>query len=461
MSDPGKAKGIPSIPPWQQKQQPLDSQPSVATPQSAVRTLAGAEKSSAGQSTTDGSDIAAKQEFEASKAIPPTLQEPKEASINRSGSDGSNIAAKQEFDASKSTPEDLGPIGQPHAPASDTDGSAIAAKQEFEATKVVNDHVYKFLDNPEVKGAPLEKKRAFLESKGVQKEVIQEALAVVESTPASISATDFTATLRGPSLPQNSKDAPPIVTYPEFLIQPQNPPPIVTVDRLLTTAYVTGGLVATIYGLSKYIIAPMSAALAEARHEFSLHTSSRVSNMNEKLADLVSSLPVSTKSNPASEAGNDSDDPESDVSDPTELFHRDIGTQTSSPPSPESQTTDVYSSSSIRAESETILSEQEAHLQRLNSHISKLLAASEDNRDTNEDVERSMDDLRHVLDNMVYSPPAYHYQAGDTVWTPPGTVSTAAKDKKDDAVALFKAEIRGVKGVLLSAKRFPSAAVVR
>lgn len=197
----------------------------------------------------------------------------------------------------------------------------------------------------------------------------------------------------------------------------------------------------------------MLASLTEARHDFAEHSSNRLTAVNEKLSALVSIVPPS-KTATALPSSDDFDDLESTVSDPTELFHRDFGTQTSPLPSPNP---DSSTSSATLSVPETLVSKHQTRLSIVKSHLSELLADCEANGDTNNDLQAGISDFRHYLDNMVYSPSAYQYHPGETVFTPPGT----PKDKKDDVVAAFKAEIRGVKGVLLSAKRFPSAVAVR
>lgn len=400
---------------------------------------------------TDGSTIAANQEFEATKATPDALRESDQSSVNTSKTDGSRLAAKQEFDASKATPDRLREVAASSVDTSKTDGSEIAAEQEFEASNIVIRQVRKFLQDPQVKDAPLEKKRAFLLNKGVKGEIIHQVLGDDQAS-TTLDPAEF-QTARQPPAPkqQPQTDLPPIVTYPEFLMQPQNPPPLVTFNRLINTAYLAGGITATLYGLSKYIIAPMAANLSEARHDLAEHTASHLGTMTDKLGHLVSTIPSSVKLISGTSDSDDTEDLESTVSDPTELFHRDVGTQTSPLATPASESP----SNAPPPESESTISRQEARLKILHSHMSELLANSETNATTNDDIATGVDEFRHYLDTMVYSPPAYQYHPGDTVWTPP---STPRGEKKDDAVAAFKTEIRGVKGVLLSAKRFPSAA---
>ncbi|KEQ63525.1 uncharacterized protein M437DRAFT_25466, partial [Aureobasidium melanogenum CBS 110374] len=298
---------------------------------------------------------------------------PEDAQHN-SDTDGSNVAAQQEFQASKTTPT--------------TDGSSEAAQQEFEATK-----------------------------KAPQPETYPR------------------------------RDMPPIITYPEFLVQPQKPPPLVTVGRLINATYIAGALTASAYALSKYIIAPMADNLNEARHDLFEHTGDHVTNFNDKISKLVSIVPSSAKSLPSTPADLADFDTDSITSDPTELFHRDVGTQTS--PSLSRRTS--LSSDAELVKPEAMPLKHASRLDIMKSHLSELLEGAESNGTSNQTLQESVSETRHYLDGLYYTPPSYSWNADNSL-----NASDASKDKKSDAAVTLKAEIRGVKGVLLSAKRFPS-----
>lgn len=114
-----------------------------------------------------------------------------------------------------------------------------------------------------------------------------------------------------------------------------------TVNGFLNTLYVFGGLSTLVYGASKYVVEPMVNSLTDAR--ISLHDTA-----NQDLAKLVSKLestvseipPTITKPKPHNNDGDTHSESESTshYDDPTELFHRDIGVQTSRPPTPPSLT---------------------------------------------------------------------------------------------------------------------------
>ncbi|THV88938.1 hypothetical protein D6D27_06859 [Aureobasidium pullulans] len=321
-----------------------------------------------------------------------------EASKAEPSTDGSTEAAKQEFDASKKSP-------QPPSYVSTTDGSTEAAKQEFDASKAVSFSAAEFkATNPSTTPAP--------------------------------------ALLR--------RDVPPIITYPEFLVQPQKPPPLVTVSRLINATYIAGALTASAYALSEYIIAPMAENLNDARHDLFEHTTDHVTEFNDKLSKLVSTVPSSVKLLPQTPAEFADFDNESITSDPTELFHRDVGTQTS--PSLSRRPSVASDIEVIRPD--TVPLKQTNRLEIMKSHISEILEASESNGASNQTLQESISETRHYLDGLYYTPPSYSWNADNSLNT-----SGTSKDKQPDAAVALKAEIRGVKGVLLSAKRFPSGRV--
>ncbi|KAI4849531.1 hypothetical protein E4T44_03292 [Aureobasidium sp. EXF-8845] len=321
-------------------------------------------------------------------------QQDSNASNTHADTDGSTEAAQQEFDASKKTPT-------PSSYVKTTDGSQEAANQEFEASKAI-----------------------------------------------SFSAAEFTSKRSSAAAPQPRRDVPPIVTYPEFLVQPQKPPPLVTVSRLINATYLAGAVTASAYALSKYIIAPMADNLNHSRHDLFEHTSQHVSDFNDKLSKLVSTIPPATKLLPSTPAEFADFDTDSVTSDPTELFHRDVGTQTS--PSLSRRTS--LSSDAELVKPDTVPLKQATRLEIIKSHLSELLEGAESNGTSNQTLQASVGETRHYLDGLYYTPPSYSWNADNSL----NASSNASKDKQPDAAVALKAEIRGVKGVLLSAKRFPS-----
>jgi len=244
---------------------------------------------------------------------------------------------------------------------------------------------------------------------------------------------------------QAPREVPPVITYPEFLVHASQPPPLVTTSLLLNTAYITAGIYATIYGLSKYIIAPMEAQLNESRHDLLSHATAQLGELNTRMTAVVSTVPSSrpTTSSGVKEAHPDDISDISADSDPTELFHRDIGTQTSPPLSRRASSSD---DSLIATQTDT-LSSHENRLRTMASRLKDLDASNSSLTEKEDDVGKQLSSLTSYLNDLQYSSP--YYRSGYTSW--PGTGET----NKDDEIDKVKAEIRGVKGVLLSTRSFP------
>ncbi|KAF2460322.1 peroxisomal membrane anchor protein conserved region-domain-containing protein [Lineolata rhizophorae] len=358
----------------------------------------------------------------------------------------------------------------------------------------------RFLEDPSIKDAPRERKVAFLESKGIEAEDIAKLLGpdsssrptasgptspVPASTTSNTTSTTTPSSSPSPTLtphtptsttrsvarsdPPPARDVPPIITYPEFLTTPTKPPPLVTVSRLLNTAYAT----AAIYGLaavtSRFMIAPMAATLAERRHEYATHALEGVQGLNEKLEGMVTRVPAEGegKRKPKRDASaggaeddeGDDEDTESEDEDPEELFHRDFGTQTT--PTLLSRRGSAAGGAAVDApqggepESETP-SVADAHSTRLSimgSHLSELLSGAEAGAQADSSAAEALSDLDNYLAELTYVTPHYSNGYGGG-YGGSGGAGQGAKEK--DAIEAFKAEIRGVKGVLLSARNFPA-----
>lgn len=243
------------------------------------------------------------------------------------------------------------------------------------------------------------------------------------------------------SLPsQVSRDAPPIITYPEFLTTPTQPPPIITAQRLLTTLYLFGGLSALLYGTTNYLVTPMLASLNSSRHTLAETAQANLDKLVAKLEPMVSETPETPSKEPYR------DYPESDSdSDPTEMFHRDIGVQTSLPNTP------LHSRPTSPSPPTTALEEQKSRLNVLHSHIEDLVSDSTSEEGAMENSSTAIQSLKEYLETLAYVAPTYNYS--NTFGS-----SAAKKDDENDEIANLKAQIRGVKGVLLSARSFPGTA---
>ncbi|KAI9367291.1 peroxisomal membrane anchor protein conserved region-domain-containing protein [Aspergillus egyptiacus] len=360
-----------------------------------------------------------------------------------------------------------------------------------------------FLQDDSIRDAPTDRKIAFLESKGLTSAEIDSLLGVSRNPEATSSDTDSSAeetqikdtpttstetpsqspsssaesTVYTPSTSTTSsvtqskqsapRDVPPIITYPEFLLHQSKPPPLVTLRSVLYTLYGAAGLSTAFYGASEYLVKPMLATLTEARHDLASTTQENLRKLNEKLEQNVSELPASLlAAKPATSSADVSDDDiESITSDPTELFHRDIGTQTSQ----DLTTTTTSSSTSPEPEPPTPLKTVTTHqtrLEQIGSHLRSLADAQSQSSTLNDTTHSRVADLQRYLDTLLYSKSSYSsypYSAttGYGMYSTPGLDSGSGAAMgvakgEEDAIAGFRAEIRGVKGALLSARNFPS-----
>jgi hypothetical protein len=249
----------------------------------------------------------------------------------------------------------------------------------------------------------------------------------------------------------------------------------VTLRSVLYTLYGAAGLGATFYTASEYIMKPMLANLTDARHDLASTTEANLKKLNEKLEQNVSQIPPSllAKANISSSQSVISDedgvDIESITSDPTELFHRDIGTQTTQDLTnpPPATTSSAVTEPEKSAPTSTALTHQK-RLEQIGTQL-RDFADTQTTSSTLHDTTRSrISDLQRYLDGLLYSKSSsYPYSAttGYGMYSTPGLDSGSAATGwgkgEEDAISGFRAEIRGVKGALLSARNFPSRGGLR
>jgi hypothetical protein len=196
----------------------------------------------------------------------------------------------------------------------------------------------------------------------------------------------------------------------------------------------------------------MEAALTQSRHELLTHTSEQLGDLNSRMTNMVSAVPQSNslllKSGKEHGYADNDSDTTSD-SDPTELFHRDFGTQTSPvlsrrASSSEDSSTDTPSD---------VTTSHESRLKIMASHLKDLETSGKSNLDTEDDIAKQLSALTSYLNEMSFSSPYYRYGANYS-WSTPSAGSTSGS-AKDDEIEKLKTEIRSVKGVLLSTRNFP------
>jgi hypothetical protein len=186
----------------------------------------------------------------------------------------------------------------------------------------------------------------------------------------------------------------------------------------------------------------MLESLTMSRLSLAETTSSNLQKLINRLAGAVSEIPQSR----SGKTGFDEAEDEESDEDPTELFHRDIGVQTSLPATPS------LSRPASPAPQATPLDDQTARLTSLTTSISELVQNStSEGREVN-DLSTTIGVLREYLDGLAYVVPSYGYGVSY------GLGGSNVKDQ-DDEIGKVKASIRGVKGVLLSARSFPGVGV--
>lgn len=321
-----------------------------------------------------------------------------------------------------------------------------ASSQEDASSALVN-KATKFLKDEDIRKAPMERKRAFLQSKSLpmvdinrllayEKDAGREGDEVTDQELVKGTGVEITDNHGHPGVGTSgtaaSDPGPPIITYPEFLLHSQKPPPLITAQRLLTTTYILSGAAAAVYGTSKYLVEPMLESLHAARHSLHQSASTNVIALNEKLEAVVSKSPSFMKEDSEKEGL----DAGSEDSDAARFFTRTAATQTSPQ---RSRSASASSHGSPVVPSATLA--QSSKISDLRTSLETIKPADT----SNQPIKDSLSELRICLDQLQLSnSPDFMKYANTTA---------------DDPVAKIKAEIRGVKGLLLNARNFPPTSV--
>ncbi|RDW90326.1 peroxisomal membrane protein PEX14 [Aspergillus mulundensis] len=345
-----------------------------------------------------------------------------------------------------------------------------------------------FLQDDSIRDAPTDQKITFLESKGLTATEIDSLLGVSrnpeanssdssaeenKSAPTPSTGADSKASLEqdvtantpsSDTRPADSapRDVPPIITYPEFLLHQSKPPPLVTLRSVLYTLYGAAGLSAAAYGASEYLVKPMISALTDARLDLAHTTEENLKKLNEKLEQNVSQLPPSLTAKLTTSTGHSEEDIESITSDPTELFHRDIGTQTSHDLIQTPSTTSTSTVAETTSNDPTVaVTTHQKRLETIGAHLRELEDAQSQSSTLHDTTRSRISDLHHYLDRLMYAKNSHLYSSlsyggYSTPGIDTGAAATGVGKAEEDAIAGFRAEIRGVKGALLSARNFPS-----
>ncbi|KAK6086746.1 peroxin 14/17 [Seiridium cupressi] len=346
---------------------------------------------------------------------------------------------------------------------SDSKETAVPRANEAPSTSEVTpkpnttlDQARKFLSDDNVRSASKEKKTEFLKSKGLTNEDIETLLNEESSNEESKAKgddlqSDIVETKEAPqqvaaqttSSPTSSSPAsetPPIITYPEFLTHTPKPPPLLTPTRLLNTATVLSTAWTVAYGAARFVVGPMADTLSESRSEYYDHVNTKLSTLVEKLEGVVSEVPYKNGKPLKSEV--DVDDDSSD-DDPTEMFHRDIGTQTSPPASTTSTSESVGRP----------VDEQASRLAQLTASLKDLSNIYTSQAENSSSLQLTMREIREDVDKLAYPGlPEYSSLYGGSGF------GIGRSVEPEDEMKKTKDAIRSVKGMFLSSRMFPAAA---
>lgn len=410
--------------------------------------------------------------------------------------------------ASDSSKSDTPAPSQSQSQSQSSDDSSAATTPQ----STLVEQATKFLHDESIRDASKEQKITFLESKGLQRNDIESLLGASQradesgdvsatetnntsedkersetssnaspkvtpsssSSSSSSTAPSSTPAAQPSPAPSQPRDMPPIITYPEFLTKQSKPPPLVTLNSILYTIYGAMGLGASIYGASEYLVKPMLANLTSARHEFAQTTQENLHKLNEKLEQTVSVIPPSLAAGQQPNQGadtddndneDDEDDADSVTSDPTELFHRDVATQTTPQDLAKKEEEEGTGGEGEEQQKKPTPTETVAsHLKRMEtitSHLREFADAETESNTADETVRGTLRDLHYYLDGLTYSNPSYGSVSSYGTWSSPSvdsssSLKTGVDKSEEEAMASFRSEIRGVKGALLSARNFPA-----
>jgi hypothetical protein len=177
----------------------------------------------------------------------------------------------------------------------------------------------------------------------------------------------------------------------------------------------------------------MFQSLTTSRLSLAETSKTNLSKLITKLEEQVSEIPPTHQHHKHGDEEEESED-----EDPSEMFHRDIGVQTSPPSS--------RSSSPPSPTPHSTLEDQTSRLHSLKTNLSTLIEDSTSEGNDVSELESVIGVLREYLDGLAYVTPIYGFG---------GVASYSGSTEKDDEISRVKAGIRGVKGVLLSARSFP------
>lgn len=343
------------------------------------------------------------------------------------------------------------------------------------------DQARRFLQEDAVKDSSTEKKVEFLKSKGLEESDIATLLEESADTSRALSTPAAPETQSAPLPPSITTEAastpfenttqpnrPPIVTYPEFLTKPLKPPPLITASGLLNSLTAIAAASTLIYGATKHLVSPMVTSLTDARVDLHATANTNLTSLVDKLERAVSELPAGyhlahsttgtkkqqllTAAGPGAAADDASSNAASSTyDDPSELFHRDVGVQTSAPPSPRPFASTSLTTTTTTSPNPTTnpTTHQASRLAQLASSVRVLALDQIQLTESLEATKGELDSFSSDLHKLTY--PVESFGGGSSY-----LYGTATKNEPDDEIKRVKTSIRGVKGMLLSTRSFPA-----
>ena len=360
---------------------------------------------------------------------------------------------------------------------SDPAATGTKANEPPSSRQELLDSASQFIEHDSIRDAPGSEKTAFLESKGLTKSEIDQLLQSSPSkTPSSTGTSSSAPPSHSSSQPSSSPSSPastqtpPIITYPEFLTHAHRPPPLITTSRLINTAYATAATTGVLWAANRYLLSPMFDALAGARHSLFEGTLTNLDALNQKLEGTVSVVPAMVdidrnRSGRIGEEGGEGEETDSQASDPAEMFHRDVGVQTS--PSLAAGGTDAADAAvgGGDAGNGDSVEEHAKRLESIRQHLSELTETGGETLSAEEETRVSVGNLQAYLEELAYgSKSLLSAEGGYGLLGEPGGSGVRGRGQRDgavDEVAKFKTEIRSMKGALLSARNFPTGGLGR
>lgn len=184
----------------------------------------------------------------------------------------------------------------------------------------------------------------------------------------------------------------------------------------------------------------MLESLNEARHDFASNARRNLSRFNAQLEGVVSTVPESIAQPSETEYAEGGGENE----DPSELFHRDVGVQTSLPTSRAPSPQPPASSTLMN------LQKPDEQLASVKTSLGSILSQQISEKHDSDELKNAIHELKEYCESLAYIPPA-STSAWDNGRHPKGP---------DDEISHLKKDLRSMKGMLLSAKSFPMMPLV-